>query len=135
MSVTYIEKVIDIQVGGKNVALKASPINYGDGVFGLIRFHEFEDLFGTTLDSRANQAAASDSISASRFSPLFSRRSYVGSLRPSVFAPSSRRPLSRSSCLIQLTIDPLAIPSSDAIAFRLRPDRASSVILRRNSGG
>src|SRR5271165_2121944 len=106
-----------------------------DRVRGLIRFHESEDLFGIVLVSRANQAAAFDSISASSFRRLFSRRRATSSLCSSVVRPSPRRPTSRSSCFCQFMIDCRATSNSRATSFTLRPERTRSRILRRNSGG
>ena len=50
-----------------------------DRVVGLVGSHESEDFSGIALVSRANQAAAFDSISASSLRRLFSRRSRVSS--------------------------------------------------------
>ena len=108
---------------------------HGNGVVGLIRLHESEDLFGTAFVSLANQAAAFERISASSFKRLFSRRRSVSSLCSSVVKPSSRRPESRSSCLSQFMIDWRATVNSSEREFMLRPARTRSRILRRNSGG
>jgi len=54
---------------------------HSDRVFGLVSSHESEDFFEIVSASRANQAAAFDSISCSSLSRLFSRRSCVSSVR------------------------------------------------------
>jgi hypothetical protein len=107
----------------------------GNRIFGLIALHESEDLFGTVSVSRANQAAAFDRISRSILSCLFSRRNRVNSTRSSLERPSTRRPLSRSDCLIQLRTVCRATSNSAARSSGSRPDRASSTTFCRNSSG
>ena len=66
-----------------------------------MRLYEREDS-GSVSVSRANQAAAFAKISRSILSFLFSRRRRRSSARSSLVRPSSRLPLSRSSCLTPL---------------------------------
>lgn len=63
---------------------------HGNGIFGVIRLHEFERLSGIELVSRANHAAAFDSISFSIVNRLLSRRRRESSTRSSVVKPSAR---------------------------------------------
>ena len=107
----------------------------GDAIGGLMRLHEREDLEGAVSVSRANQAVAFDKISRSSRSCLFSLRSRPNSSRSCVVSPSLRRPPSSSSCLIQLRIVCGDGSNSRARSSMLRPARASSMSLERNSGG
>ncbi len=84
-----------------------------DGPYGLMRFHEFEDLGGIESVSRANQAAAFPRISRSILSCFTSLRSRASSEFSAEFKPSLRRPVSRSACLIQFrTVCPASLNSA-----------------------
>src|SRR5690606_18601726 len=101
----------------------------------LVRTYESEDFEGTASVSRANQAAAFESISRSSFSCLFSLRSRASSAFSSRVRPSWRSPRSRSSCLIQLRMHWAVGSNSFASSSALRPARASSRICWRYSAG
>ena len=59
----------------------------GDGIHGLVRFHELEDSGGVESVSRANQAVAFAKISRSCLSRRFSRRNCLSSSRSSDVSP------------------------------------------------
>jgi hypothetical protein len=107
----------------------------GDGMFGPIRAHEFEDRPGTELVSRANQAAAFFRISRSSFSCRFSFRNSASSDRSDVVKPSSRRPSSRSACLAHCRIASAVGSNCRASSVGLRPARTISTSCRRKSFG
>ena len=104
-------------------------------IIGLMGSHEFEDPSGIVPVSRANQAAAFDRISRSCFSRRFSRRKRRSSSCSAVVRPSLRWPDDSSACWTQFRIicddGSNSCPSSSGV----RPDRISSIICRRNSGG
>src|SRR5512138_1816327 len=103
----------------------------------LVGAHKLEDLGGIESVSRANQAAAFARISRSSFNCLFSLRRRTNSAFSSLVKPRCawRWPRSSSSCLIQLRMHCAVGSNSFANSSALRPDRASSRICWRYSGG
>jgi hypothetical protein len=100
-----------------------------------MRFHEFEDFGGIESVSRANQAAAFDSMSRSVSSCRTRLRSRAISSRSLDVKPSLRAPASTSACLSQFRIVCCPTWNSAARSSDRRPERASSMILDRNSSG
>ena len=96
---------------------------------GLLALDEPEHRYRLRLPlSWAKKAAAFFRMSRSSTRTLFSRRSRRSSSRSSVVRPSSRLPLSRSTCLSQCRSDSVAMPSSgdrrQGLAARaIQPDR------------
>jgi hypothetical protein len=85
-------------------ALNLHSAHGGNGVGGLVRFHESEPLSGIDPVSRAKQAAAFDKISRSSLSWRTSRRSRLSSSRSTLVTPSWRLPALRSAWATQLRI-------------------------------
>src|ERR1700694_4730675 len=76
-----------------------------DRVARLVIAHEPEPFAGIAFVSRANQAAAFESISRSSRSWRFSRRSRLSSSLSAVARPPSPRPALRADCATQFLID------------------------------